>query len=489
MPASVIAHACGRSVAAERAALLSWLPAGLECREHIDEPGWCGLAAWAATGGLWLSGWPDQAPVAPAGPLASRLYAAAGLLADVTEQLGCRVEVDLPVVISGRAALAGYGRRGQTSTGGSCRLLPALDGWVAVNLARPSDLEAVPAIAGTGPGDDPWASLSAAVAASTADDLVSRAQLLGVAASEAGRYLPGVESPWPYAVIGEPRSRSAPSWTVVDLSAMWAGPLCAHLLGRAGARVIKVESVGRPDGSRFGDPAFYDWLHGGHASVAVNLASDGGRQQLRALLETADVVIEASRPRALQQLGIDAGSFVGEAPGRTWVSITGYGRTGPWSNRVAFGDDAAVAGGLVGLDDSGRPLFCADAVADPITGLFAALAAAASHAAGGGLLADVSMSGIAAYVAGQAAGSDGTLIDHEVEAKPASGWAVRHGADWFDVRPPVRPDRTPSAAGLGADTVAVLARAEQLGRDNRGSPGSRRRGPHARRSSISSAPP
>ena len=51
-----------------------------------------------------------------------------------------------------------------------------------------------------------------------------------------------------------------------------------------------------------------------------------------------------------------------------WVSITGYGRDGPAAQRVAFGDDAAVAGGLIGGDRT-DPVFCADAVADPLAGL------------------------------------------------------------------------------------------------------------------------
>ena len=83
----------------------------------------------------------------------------------------------------------------------------------------------------------------------------------------------------------------------------------------------------------------------------------------------ADVVLEASRPRALAQFGIDAEALTTGTPdGRgpqAWVSITGYGRTGDEANRVAFGDDAAAAGGLVSWTD-GEPLFCADAVADPL---------------------------------------------------------------------------------------------------------------------------
>jgi crotonobetainyl-CoA:carnitine CoA-transferase CaiB-like acyl-CoA transferase len=91
------------------------------------------------------------------------------------------------------------------------------------------------------------------------------------------------------------------------------------------------------------------------------------------MIRNADVVIEGSRPRALQQLGIDAEQILREARPRVWLSITGYGREGSPGQRVGFGDDCAVAGGLV--DDSpAGPQFVGDAVADPITGLVAATA-------------------------------------------------------------------------------------------------------------------
>ena len=85
---------------------------------------------------------------------------------------------------------------------------------------------------------------------------------------------------------------------------MWAGPLCARLLGLAGAEVIKVESPARPDGARSGNGEFFDWLHAGHRSLSADFGTREGRTALRALLEAADVVIEASRPRALAALGL-----------------------------------------------------------------------------------------------------------------------------------------------------------------------------------------
>ena len=93
---------------------------------------------------------------------------------------------------------------------------------------------------------------------------------------------------------------------VVDLSSLWAGPLCAQLLTAAGARTVKVESTSRPDGARRGPAPFYDLLHAGQDSVALDFRDHRDVDRLRTLLAAADIVIEASRPRALAQLGIDA---------------------------------------------------------------------------------------------------------------------------------------------------------------------------------------
>ena len=78
---------------------------------------------------------------------------------------------------------------------------------------------------------------------------------------------------------------------------MWAGPLCGQLLARAGAVVVKVESPARPDGTRGGDPGFFDWMNSGKLCYSVDF--DRERDRLAALLAAADVVIEGSRPAAL----------------------------------------------------------------------------------------------------------------------------------------------------------------------------------------------
>jgi crotonobetainyl-CoA:carnitine CoA-transferase CaiB-like acyl-CoA transferase len=179
---------------------------------------------------------------------------------------------------------------------------------------------------------------------------------------------------------------------VVDLSALWAGPLCCHLLGLAGARVVKVESSGRLDGARRGSREFYDLLNIGKDSVAVDLAVAQDRDLLARLVRRADIVVSASRPRAWAALGLDPYGVGRESP-TTWVAITAYGLD--QGERIGFGDDVAMTAGLVAYEpDDPMPLPCGDAIADPLTGLQAAVAALTSYQAGGSRLLDVSMHGV-----------------------------------------------------------------------------------------------
>ena len=82
-----------------------------------------------------------------------------------------------------------------------------------------------------------------------------------------------------------------------------------------------------------------------------------------------------------------------------WLSITGHGRGEPQRDWVGFGDDAAVAGGLVAWTDYRQPCFLADAIADPLTGIAGAVAIQHALAAGGRWLIDCNLAGVAAHVA------------------------------------------------------------------------------------------
>jgi CoA-transferase family III len=301
--------------------------------------------------------------------------------------------IDADEIVAGRAALLGLSPSGRISAGGATRLMPSRDGWCALTLSRPDDIDAVPALLQTdGIGDDTWSAVQRWVAANDTADVTERARLLGLPVAALGETPPELPRVYPFGAAT--MARAPADLLVADLSAMWAGPLCGQLLARAGATVVKVESAVRPDGARSGPPAFFDWMNSGKLSYLADLDEPSG---LRALLAAADVVIESSRPTALIRRGLGP-TDVEPRDGRVWLRITGHGTEGERANWVAFGDDAAVSGGLIcGADDD--PAFCGDAIADPLTGLHAALAVAQSLRSGGGELIEMSMAAVAATYA------------------------------------------------------------------------------------------
>jgi crotonobetainyl-CoA:carnitine CoA-transferase CaiB-like acyl-CoA transferase len=259
----------------------------------------------------------------------------------------------------------------------------ALDGWLAVNLARPWDREVCSAWVEH--DEVSWERLVEAVGERPSDELVQRAEWLGLPVAR----VDGEHGPCP--AFGDTSIGDLSGLVVVDLSSLWAGPLCGRLLAERGARVIKVESAARPDGARVGDPGFWAGMNSAKELVVVDLGHADGRHRFDELLDAADVVIEASRPRALASLGWSpARAFDGDT--MVWISITGYGRT---SERVAFGDDAAAGAGIVTWDGD-VPSFFGDAIADPLTGMTAAAAALSSIESGAEpALVEVSLVGAA----------------------------------------------------------------------------------------------
>lgn len=404
---------------------------------------------WARSGAMALCGPAEGEPRLAPGPLAS---AARGALRAFEALAGRALDIDGPALLGERAALAGLRRRGDVSPGGGCRLLRCADDWIALSLARPDDARALPAWLESGPlGEaDPWPAVRAGLAQRTAADLVARARWLGLAVA-AVRGDPPAPPRWLRVAArgtpSPPAAREDRAPRVLDLGTLWAAPLCTHLLERAGARVAKVESAARPDGARRGNGAFFHLLNAGKRSVALDLGTRSGRDRLRGLIERADVVVESARPRALAQLGLDAVDLVAARPGLTWLCLTGHGRDDPAPGRVAFGDDAGVAAGLT-RDLGEPPLFCADAIADPLAGLHAAVAVWASWRAGGGHLLDVPLRDVTAHAARFAPGSARGCVEHGT---------VRAGGACAAVAVPRARRAARRARPLGADTDAVLA--------------------------------
>ena len=126
-------------------------------------------ARWAASGAMSLTGDLGGPPLVAPDPVVEAI-----------EALGVPLGVDALALLGERAALAGLTRGGQTSCGGAARLLPTPAGWCAVSLARPEDVELLPAWLGieVGAGDDPWEPV--------ADRLAGADDAAGAAAPRAG---------------------------------------------------------------------------------------------------------------------------------------------------------------------------------------------------------------------------------------------------------------------------------------------------------------
>lgn len=328
-------------------------------------------------------------------PIQPALDALGAGVAELTARFGRPVEPQGLGVLdrAGHRALAAPGR---VSPNGACRLIRAADGWMALNLARDEDRDLIPAWLGCDAGADPWDLVEAHAADRTCGELVAGAALLGLPAAAVGER--AAEGAGPLLIrmaSGAPRRGAL---RVVDLSALWAGPMCGAILAAMGAEVLKVESVRRPDPTRRSAPAFFAALNGAKADLPLDLAAPDGQARLIQAVAAADIVISSARPRALPSLGLDPASLFAANPGLVWVAITGHGWTGAAAQRVAFGDDAAAAGGLVDWTSDG-PRFLGDALADPVTGLSAAAGALRGLEAGGGVLVDVSLAGSAARAA------------------------------------------------------------------------------------------
>ncbi|MCW5747327.1 MAG: CoA transferase [Alphaproteobacteria bacterium] len=166
---------------------------------------------------------------------------------------------------------------------------------------------------------------------------------------------------------------------VVDLSQGIAGPYCAMMLAQYGADVIKVESIGEGDwaralGVRYGDHTAFSIIGNlGKRSVALNLKDEEGKAVLWRLLRGADVFLEGFRPGVIKRLGFDYETVSAREPGLIYVSISGFGQTGPLAERPAMDPVLQAYTGLMAENrgEDGIPHRVPVIVVDMSTALYA----------------------------------------------------------------------------------------------------------------------
>ncbi|MFV0280126.1 MAG: CaiB/BaiF CoA transferase family protein [Rhodoblastus sp.] len=161
---------------------------------------------------------------------------------------------------------------------------------------------------------------------------------------------------------------------VVSLAEQYPGPYATLLLADLGAEVILVERPGVGDPARQ-FPAFHAALNRGKQSVALDLKSDEGKQHLRRLIASADVLMEGYRPGVMSRLGFGYDVVAQLNPRLVYVSISGFGQDGPYRDRPAHDISyQALAGFLFRHAEQGSVEGPGDiAVGDLSSGMFAAL--------------------------------------------------------------------------------------------------------------------
>jgi len=145
---------------------------------------------------------------------------------------------------------------------------------------------------------------------------------------------------------------------VVEMGQLLAGPFCGQLLGDMGAEVIKLEPPGSGDPMRVWglgeDKVHWEVVARNKKSVSVNLRVPEGQALARRLIATADVLVENFKPGTLEKWGLAPADLQAENPKLIVARMSGYGQTGPYSDRAGFGGIGEAMGGwryIVGEPD------------------------------------------------------------------------------------------------------------------------------------------
>jgi alpha-methylacyl-CoA racemase len=174
---------------------------------------------------------------------------------------------------------------------------------------------------------------------------------------------------------------------VLDLTRLAPGPYASLALADMGAQVIKVEEPQRGDPMRYllppgmdGRGVLFDLLNRNKKSITLNLRAPQGTVILLELARSADVLMEGFRPGVMKRLGLEHEALLAINPGLVYVSLSGYGQTGPYRLRAGHDLNYLAIGGLLAITGSrdGPPAVPGVPVADLVCGLWAALGVTAA---------------------------------------------------------------------------------------------------------------
>jgi CoA:oxalate CoA-transferase len=190
---------------------------------------------------------------------------------------------------------------------------------------------------------------------------------------------------------------------VLDLTRVLAGPYCTMILADLGADVIKVEMPVTGDDSRHfgpyqkGESAYFMSLNRNKRSIVLDLKSPEGKATLKALLLKMDVVVENFRPGTMEKLGFGYEDIQAYHPSIIYAAASGFGHTGPYSDRPAYDGVVQAMGGIMSITGQvgGEPTRVGPSVGDINAGMFTAIGILAAlnhrHKTGEGQKVDVAM--------------------------------------------------------------------------------------------------
>jgi len=176
---------------------------------------------------------------------------------------------------------------------------------------------------------------------------------------------------------------------VLDVSQVMAGPYSCMLLADMGADVIKVEPPGNGDQTRGAmgfkmkgpDSMGFLNMNRNKRSIAINLKSEAGKAILFKLVKEADILVENYRPGVMKRLGVGYEVMSKINPALVYVSISGFGQSGPWAMRPGFDLMAQAMSGIMSVtgNGDGKPVKAGVPVADIGCALFATYAALSAY--------------------------------------------------------------------------------------------------------------
>jgi CoA:oxalate CoA-transferase len=190
---------------------------------------------------------------------------------------------------------------------------------------------------------------------------------------------------------------------VIDLTRVLAGPFCTMMLAELGARVIKVEHPGGGDDSRHFEPfldgqsGYFASLNRGKESIVLDLKNAADRDLLLAMIRRGDVLVENFRPGTTERLGLGYEQLKEVNPRLIYAAVSGFGHSGPWSQRPAYDMIVQAQSGLMSITGhpGGPATKAGTSIGDITGGLFLTIGVASAlyhrQRTGVGMKVDVSM--------------------------------------------------------------------------------------------------